>query len=710
MWSYIKERISSTLEDKGVGGVAYNDIDEIGWGFRIALLYGLFYFFLLIYLITKDTITLTQSKYLSLSSNNDIQECDVVPQSITATFEGSFEGYWNTNPNFKKNSSLYVLELSGASLTNEEYTQIISSFQDSLHDIGTKAANRSALWSLIVWSTFAYNAKDSSVTFYSNADAGVIFNLKSYVATLSSRYGNCPNQMLSGSFDVSNKRLSITFPLNNTALKNFIYRNQTYFFDDDIFGGSTRPTIKYLEPCPNQGSFVDSGFLLPQTWMDERTGFFDLSFDVRSVVLALALNLNLLNASTLVKSTTKASLSFHSYLYIEIGISPPMNPIICLNKVDPFWKLNQEQINGPEICFIYQGVDQNLWFAYPMMISLNSNFSGSCNCPENIDDYNCNVIDYIVGLMYDLTFDFYDLVNNVAIKMQDIMIKDPENGDVTVVNTLTPILTNAILLQYDYLHRGYNTAGVAEREKDIQKAYDQICPSCGTAVLELYGIDFPYFNKIILSMNENGIELSELSNKTVLYEDVPVCNPPNSKNCTTQNVSLPQFMCIDSFSQPLALSRLASTPPVPLIQNYYECQLRTKTAFQRSIGIASGSATLYTSIFTIVFGFLFIKYMKHINKISLCSKRTNNKKKELYDEQIKRNHIKEMDALKTIIIELSEALILTSSDSTKAKLNRSLLELKNTILNDTKLSISNERVSRIEGDINPMYIEKGTIN
>jgi len=671
-----KERVCSTIEDVGVGGVSYNDIEEIGWGFRIASLYILFYLFMLIFFITSNTIALSQNKYLSLSGDDDTQICSEIPQTLTATFEGSYQGYWNTNPNFNINSSLYVLKLSGASLNNEEYYQIMSSFQDNMQAIGTKASNRSALWSLIVWSTFTYTAKDSSVVFYSNADAGVIFNLKSYAATLSSRDGTCPNKFLSGSFDVASKRLSITFPLNDTALSDFLYD-----YEDGV--------LKYLEPCPKQGNFSESGFL-NLGWMNDRSGFFDLSFDVRSAVIAVALNLNLLNASTLVKTTTQASADFHSYLYIDPDYSPPMSPIICLDKVDKYWNLTQQQINGPEICFVYQGADNNLFFAYPIMINLNETLTGACNCPQGAEDYNCNIADYVIGFIYDLNFNFTTLVETLATKMQDIMIKDPDNGDVTVMNTLAPILTNTI----------YSPG-------NLNNTYDTICSSCGTAVLELYGYDgyqSYYYNQLIMAMNQNGVQLSQLSSKIVVYT---YCEHYNytDYNCTkTSTTSQPQFMCTDSFSQPLALSNLASSPPVPLVQNYFECRLRTTSAFQQAIGIGSGSASLYTSIFVAVFGFLFIKYMKYVKKIKLHNKRTMDKKKELYEEKLSRIHKKEMAILKSMIVELSEASMMQSNGATKDKLSKSLFELKNlSYTDDNVITISDDRVSRLDSDINPLY-------
>jgi len=112
-------------------------------------------------------------------------------------------------------------------------------------------------------------------------------------------------------------------------------------------------------------------------------------------------------------------------------------------------------------------------------------------------------------------------------------------------------------------------------------------------------------------------------------------------------------------------------------------------------------------IFIAIFGFLFIKCMKHVKKIKLHSKRTTDMKKELYDEQLKHLHKKEIDTLKTIVIELSEALIIQSSGSTKEKLNKLLSELKHiTYIDDANRLINDDRISRIDSDINPLYKEQ----
>lgn len=94
--------------------------------------------------------------------------------------------------------------------------------------------------------------------------------------------------------------------------------------------------------------------------------------------------------------------------------------------------------------------------------------------------------------------------------------------------------------------------------------------------------------------------------------------------------------------------------------------------------------------------------MKHVKKINLRSKRSQDERKAIFDQQLKLAQKmemdaqkKEMDALKSAFIELSEALISQSTGPTKDKLSKSLLELK-TPLDDRLLR---------DDRINPLYIE-----
>ena len=99
--------------------------------------------------------------------------------------------------------------------------------------------------------------------------------------------------------------------------------------------------------------------------------------------------------------------------------------------------------------------------------------------------------------------------------------------------------------------------------------------------------------------------------------------------------------------------------------------------------------------------------MKHVKKIKLHTKRTMDKKKELYEENLSRIHKKEMIIIKNMIVDLSEALMMQSSSSTKDKLSKSLLELKYLSYSDAdRITISDDRVSRLDSDINPLYTDQ----
>jgi hypothetical protein len=73
-------------------------------------------------------------------------------------------------------------------------------------------------------------------------------------------------------------------------------------------------------------------------------------------------------------------------------------------------------------------------------------------------------------------------------------------------------------------------------------------------------------------------------------------------------------MCIDTFSQPQALARLAQAPPVTLIQSYYECHLTLQTALMASIGNAVATAGLYVGLIWIVLGIMYSQILKRYRR------------------------------------------------------------------------------------------------
>ena len=89
--------------------------------------------------------------------------------------------------------------------------------------------------------------------------------------------------------------------------------------------------------------------------------------------------------------------------------------------------------------------------------------------------------------------------------------------------------------------------------------------------------------------------------------------------------------------------------------------------------------------------------MRHTNKINLRSKRSSDEKKAIFAQQLKLAQKKEMDDLKSTVIELSEALINQSNGPTKDKLSKLLQELKTPV---------DDRLLRLNDGINPLYIEK----
>ena len=277
-------------------------------------------------------------------------------------------------------------------------------------------------------------------------------NYHALVATVSSRSGICPDQLLAGTFDTASKSLSLFVPLNETLASNYMLT-----VGSSVISKSNPKYVNYLnkiEPCPLQGLFVTNKYARPTIWTTYRAGGFTFDFDSRSMVSAIALNLNLIDTSTFVKKTTPVSLSLHSYLLSDPFYVPAMSPIMCLDKEDPFWSMTESQIDGPEICFLQQPGDAKLMFFYPtsaQVFNINDWEMIPCLCPEDENDEMCNSNDFFFGMIYDLNFNFTALAYNIGIKMQQLIVDDPVDGDLTVINTLAPILTYTASVSYDFV-------------------------------------------------------------------------------------------------------------------------------------------------------------------------------------------------------------------------------------------------------------------
>jgi hypothetical protein len=106
-------------------------------------------------------------------------------------------------------------------------------------------------------------------------------------------------------------------------------------------------------------------------------------------------------------------------------------------------------------------------------------------------------------------------------------------------------------------------------------------------------------------------------------------------------VSFPALTCTDTLSQETAMKALSSKPPVPLVQPYFQCHPTVQQSVLNAIGSSSGSASLYSTIFMSIVGFLVVRYINFrksrvVNGVHLKYLKSGHIEKELENMKLKR--------------------------------------------------------------------------
>jgi hypothetical protein len=147
----------------------------------------------------------------------------------------------------------------------------------------------------------------------------------------------------------------------------------------------------------------------------------------------------------------------------------------------------------------------------------------------------------------------------------------------------------------------YSWAAGLSLSQLAQREFQVICDGkCG--LIFFYTYSYKGETSANTPLNKYDVSLSQL-----------IANATQLRN-TFLNMDLPQQMCVDTLSQPRALSRLAQRPPVTLVQAYFECQNTPMAAFTASIGNAAATSGLYVSIGWLVFGLLYVALLKRGEK------------------------------------------------------------------------------------------------
>jgi hypothetical protein len=217
---------------------------------------------------TLDTQFLAPYLGNNAAANN---HCSLVPIPYTGSFLVARNGFWEGSNKFSFNLATYNLDMTAYSATSEVFRQDMTSIYTGLQYYGNLAKTQPLVQNLLLWMSLVFvketsNAKRLTMT----GDPLVILDRDHIAAAVSSVAGNC-NVTSIATFDNSNGMMSVSW--NYRAFiaepKCMKAMNPTYFGYDTL----TKPDL------------------------------FTISFDIRTIITGVAVNLGFLKLEQLEEIT-----------------------------------------------------------------------------------------------------------------------------------------------------------------------------------------------------------------------------------------------------------------------------------------------------------------------------------------------------------------------------------------------------------------------
>ena len=410
---------------------------------------------LLIYFTVIGVQNATAVAFLSLQASNADQTCVEKPQSLTGTYLGDYTGKWETDQNFRHNSSLFSIQFSGSSLDNDQFNTIFTKFGRSMAIFGTNGLTRSVFYNAMVWSVFAFKDDETNILFTSTVDASTLaFGQFMNGAAWSNRHGLC-------NATTSTKSISMSYSASIKAYVMSVPMSMSSSYDIDF---KTHQTYAIPEPCPHHGkttlfsdaSILDGLYYQPNT--------FNLAFDVHTLYSIMALNLGMISSTA--KRFTQTDSVYKGYVvsgfpgtfYVD-QLYIPMQAFFCIDKLAAIYKLSAAQIAGPNICFyVYEGQGPRASvLLYPVAYSLHNEYDSDgqpnnqnwarCKCPKDKYARGCNRQDFHYMLFHRNNMSGSSYAKDNAWKMiqfgisaQSFLVADLENGDKTLADHYSRVL------------------------------------------------------------------------------------------------------------------------------------------------------------------------------------------------------------------------------------------------------------------------------
>lgn len=561
----IDDKIIETLPDSNA--IDSKDLKSTGWAGILALANLSIYVTILLYLMITGTISEFNRHFLALSEKSD-SICKSIPVAITGSFESDWKGSWNTKSSYLPGRSIYDLTMTGTTVNNQQYTNIMQMFSSRVEKVGEVLSSSDVITAQIAWSIFQTNDNENSMQFRMNAQLNGIFTgmTSIFPTLLSSKEGVCQFFPLPiATYDDSTMILTAAFPASAPSSSESTWQPTP----QPTFAPTGEPGPPYAF-CPDQiNARNDTLGLLYRHAVD---------IDMRSVVAAFAVNFGIVDKSALI-CTSIGTIGIVYETCIDRTL-PSMIPITCTS--------SSSQGDSVTVCFAPNSDGSTL--LYPVLTTsdiVETQFA-ACKCPRDAKSANCNQVEFIqLALVFSKTRSMDDTIA-MGFKLQRMIASSGANSVKDLVSGLGYAAAALHPSGFPYLYDNWKSGG------DILKGKTLTYAEFSAGFVSL-GKDMSIMSFMLLYdgnravLNSNGLTLADFSTSNA--------DPLSAALSAGTKYAPPAIMCMDSLYYADALQLMAVDPPVSVTQPYFSCHPTLISAVITAAGISSANAALVSSIF-----------------------------------------------------------------------------------------------------------------
>ena len=185
-----------------------------------------------------------------------------------------------------------ILPPAGTAITSTQYVGAMTRFKAQLKALSAKSANRDAGWNCIMWSSFFFKDAETQMSFFSSADASVVFKGNTMNGCLTSASaGVCMEMSQQGTFDAFKSEYVFTVktaPVSDAQLAGYVNISKTNTLP--VYGQVNYVSnAPWEDACPSHYPSYNWSAFEPAA----QTGTMAVSFDIRTITNVMAVNMGI---------------------------------------------------------------------------------------------------------------------------------------------------------------------------------------------------------------------------------------------------------------------------------------------------------------------------------------------------------------------------------------------------------------------------------